>query len=63
MLCFGILAVWGGLLAWDEYEYEIMSSGLGHPQWWYTTALPALSVVVVLRALGRAVRLLRGGGG
>ena len=63
VLCFGILAVWGGMLAWDEYEYEVMSSGLGHPQWWYTAALPALSVAVVLRALGRAVRLLRGGDG
>lgn len=62
-LCFGILAVWGGMLAWDEYEYEVMSSGLGHPQWWYTAFLPVLSVAVVLRALGRAVRLLRGGDG
>jgi TRAP-type C4-dicarboxylate transport system permease small subunit len=63
VLCFGILAVWGGMLARDEYEYEVMSSGLGHPQWWYTAALPALSVAVVLRAVGRIVRLLRGGDG
>ena len=63
VLCFGILAAWGAMLAWDEYEYEVMSSGLGHPQWWYTAALPALSVAVVLRALGRIVRLLRGGDG
>ena len=63
VLCFGILAGWGALLAWDEYEYEVMSSGLGHPQWWYTAALPALSVAVVLRAVGRIVRLLRGGDG
>jgi TRAP-type transport system small permease protein len=63
VLCFGILAVWGGMLAWDEYEYEVMSSGLGHPQWWYTAVLPVLSVAVVLRALGRIVRLMRGGRG
>ena len=63
VLCFGILAAWGGMLARDEYEFEVMSSGLGHPQWWYTAVLPVLSVAVVLRALGRAVRLLRGGDG
>ena len=63
VLCFGILAVWGGLMAWDEYEYEVSSSGLGHPQWLYTAALPVLSVAVVLRALGRAARLLRGADG
>jgi TRAP-type C4-dicarboxylate transport system permease small subunit len=63
VLCFGILAGWGALLAWDEYEYEVLSSGLGNPQWWYTATLPALSVAVVLRALGRAMRLLRGGDG
>jgi TRAP-type transport system small permease protein len=60
MLCFGILVVWGGSLAWDEYRYEIMSSGLGHPQWWYTLWLPLLSLAVLGRAAGRAVRLLRG---
>lgn len=63
VFCFGILAAWGGMLARDEYEFEVMSSGLGHPQWWYTAVLPVLSVAVVLRALGRAVRLLRGGDG
>ncbi len=63
VVCFGILAGWGGLLAWDEYEYEVLSSGLGHPQWWYTAVLPVLSVAVVLRALGRIVRLMRGGRG
>lgn len=62
-LMFGILGWWGASLAWDEVRFEVLSSGLGHPQWWYTAALPALSVAVVLRALGRAVRLLRGGDG
>ena len=63
VVCFGILAGWGGLLAWDEYEYEVLSSGLGHPQWWYTAALPVLSVAVVLRALGGMARLLGGADG
>lgn len=60
MLCFGILVFYGWRLAYDEYRFEVLSSGLGHPNWWYTAWLPALSVFVVLRALGRFIRLARG---
>jgi len=60
VLMFGILAAWGASLTWDEYRFEILSSGLGHPQWWYTGWLPLLSVAVILRALGRMLRLARG---
>jgi TRAP-type C4-dicarboxylate transport system permease small subunit len=58
--CFGILVWYGASLAYDEYRYEVMSSGLGNPNWWYTGWLPVLSAVVVLRALGRLIRLARG---
>jgi TRAP-type C4-dicarboxylate transport system permease small subunit len=60
ILCFGLLTYYGWRLAYDEYRFEVMSSGLGHPNWWYTGWLPVLSVVVVLRALGRFIRLARG---
>lgn len=60
VLMFGIIAWWGGSLVWDEYRFEILSSGLGHPQWWYTIWLPLLSLAVIGRAAGRAVRLFRG---
>lgn len=60
ILCFGLLLWYGGRLAWDEYRFEVLSSGLGNPNWWYTGWLPALSLVVVLRALGRLIRLARG---
>ena len=60
IFCFGILVWYGGSLAYDEYRYEVMSSGLGNPNWWYTGWLPVLSLVVVLRALGRLIRLARG---
>lgn len=63
MLCFGILVWYGYRLAWDEYRFEVMSSGLGNPNWWYTGWLPLLSAVVVLRALGRLIRLARGKNG
>ena len=60
ILCFGILVWYGWRLAYDEYRFEVMSSGLGNPSWWYTGWLPLLSAVVVMRALGRLVRLARG---
>lgn len=60
MLCFGILVWYGYRLAYDEYRFEVLSNGLGNPNWWYTGWLPLLSAVVVLRALGRFIRLARG---
>jgi TRAP-type transport system small permease protein len=63
VLMFGILVVWGASLTWDEYQFEIMSAGLDLPQWWYTGWMPLLSGAVILRALGRMVRLARGGQG
>lgn len=63
IVCFGLLVWHGWRLAYDEYRFEVLSSGLGHPNWWYTGWLPVLSAVVVLRAAGRLVRLARGGEG
>ncbi len=63
IICFGLLVWHGWRLAYDEYRFEVLSSGLGHPNWWYTGWLPVLSAVVVLRALGRFIRLARGGEG
>jgi TRAP-type C4-dicarboxylate transport system permease small subunit len=56
---FALLAVLGTRLAWDEYRYEVTSSGLGNPQWIYTGVLPVLSLVACLRIVGRLVRVLR----
>lgn len=56
IVMFGILAIWGARLAWDEYRFEVLTPGLGHPQWMYTGWLPVLSVAVMLRALGRLLR-------
>ncbi len=60
IFCFGILIWTGWRLAWDEYRFEVLSNGLGNPNWWYTGWLPLLSVLVVLRAIGRTIRLARG---
>lgn len=53
---FGILVWYGARLAWDEYRFEQMTSGLGHPQFLYTMWLPILSLAVIGRAVGRAWR-------
>jgi TRAP-type C4-dicarboxylate transport system permease small subunit len=60
VVCFGILVWYGWRLAYDEYRFEVLSNGLGNPNWWYTGWLPLLSAVVVLRAIGRFIRLSRG---
>ncbi len=53
---FGLLVWYGARLAWDEYRFEQMTSGLGHPQWLYTMWLPLLALAVIGRAIGRAWR-------
>lgn len=63
ILMFGVIGWYGASLTWDEYRFEVLSSGLGHPQWWYTGWMPVLACVVILRAMGRLVRLARGGEG
>lgn len=60
IVCFGLLAVFGAYLAWDEYRFEVLSNGLGNPQWLYTGVLPLLSLLVIARAAGRFMRLARG---
>ena len=60
ILCFGIVLVYGAYLTWDEYRFESLTPGLGQPQWLHTGWLPLLSVFVIARALGRAVRMWRG---
>ena len=59
-LCFGIIMVYGAYLTYDEYRFESLTPGLGQPQWLHTGWLPLLSVFVIARAFGRAVRMWRG---
>jgi TRAP-type transport system small permease protein len=60
ILCFGLLALHGARLAYDEWDFEFVSSGLGHPQYLYTMWLPILALVVIGRAALRMIRCLRG---
>ena len=58
VLAFLMLASLGTRLAWDDYQFEVTSPGIGVPQWWYTIWLPVLSVVVAFRGMQRFVRIL-----
>jgi TRAP-type C4-dicarboxylate transport system permease small subunit len=60
IVCFGIITVYGFSLTWDEYRFESLTPGLGHPQWLHTGWLPLLSLFVIGRAIGRAMRMWRG---
>ncbi|HSQ73609.1 MAG TPA: TRAP transporter small permease [Rubrivivax sp.] len=59
LLAFALLAALGGRLAWDDYQYEVTSPGIGVPQWWYTAGLPVFALAVAARALQLFVRLWR----
>ncbi len=48
---FGLLAVLGTKMAWDDYKFEVTTPSLGVPQWWYTAWLPAIAALIVARLL------------
>jgi TRAP-type C4-dicarboxylate transport system permease small subunit len=60
MIMFLVLLIWGARLTWDEYRFEVTSTGMGYPQWLQTGILPLLSLAVLARCVGRIQRLLRG---
>jgi TRAP-type C4-dicarboxylate transport system permease small subunit len=59
IVMFALLVRLGGRLAWDEYRFEETSPGLGIPSFLYTMWLPILSAAIVLRLVGRAIRIWR----
>ena len=48
-LMMALLAWYGTRMAWDDFEMEVTSPGLGWPQWIYTMWLPVLSLLVLSR--------------
>jgi TRAP-type C4-dicarboxylate transport system permease small subunit len=48
---FAVLVWYGGRMAWDDYQYEVTSPGIGAPQWIYTVWLPILSFAILVRLL------------
>jgi TRAP-type C4-dicarboxylate transport system permease small subunit len=58
VVAFLILTSLGTRLAWDDFQYEVTSPGIGVPQWWYTVWLPLLAALVAFRAMQRFMRIL-----
>ena len=56
---FAVMAWYGSFLFWDDWQYDTTSPGIGIPQWIYTLWLPVLSAVILLRIIGRIIRLAR----
>lgn len=56
---FALMAWYAAFLFWDDWQYDTTSAGIGIPQWLYTIWLPVLSAVIVLRLVGRLIRLIR----
>lgn len=56
LLMFGLLLWFGTWFAFDDFRFEVTSSSLGYPQWWYSIWLPLLSLVILLRLLLVAVK-------
>ena len=48
-LMMGLLVWFGTRMAWDDYDMEVTSPGLGWQQWIYTIWLPLLSLLVFAR--------------
>jgi len=48
-LMIGLLVWFGTRMAWDDYDLEVTSPGLGWPQWIYTVWLPLLALLVLAR--------------
>jgi len=58
-LMLGLLAWFGARMAWDDYELDVTSPGLGWPQWIYTVWLPLLSLLVLARIAQGFLHVLR----
>ncbi|WP_319782610.1 TRAP transporter small permease [Oceanisphaera sp. IT1-181] len=49
VLLLGLVVWYGALLAWEEYNWESLSPGLGYPTWIYLIWLPLLCLAIVWR--------------
>lgn len=58
-LMFAIMAWYGTILFWDDWQFDTTSPGIGIAQWIYTIWLPLLSAVIFLRIVGRLIRFSR----
>ncbi len=60
LIVFAMVLYYGALFAYDQWEFEETSAGLGYPTWIYSIWLPILAAVIMLRVTQRGIRTLRG---
>ncbi|WP_336365911.1 TRAP transporter small permease [Marinobacter sp. C2H3] len=56
----GVMVWYGSTFAWQEYQWESLSPGLGLPNWIYVIWLPVLSLAILIRLTQNLVDRLRG---
>jgi TRAP-type C4-dicarboxylate transport system permease small subunit len=61
-LMVGLLAWFGTRMAWDDFDMEVTSPGLGWPQWIYTVWLPLLALLALGRIIQGVVHVWRRAG-
>lgn len=59
LLMLALLAWFGTRMAWDDYDMDVTSPGLGWPQWIYTVWLPLLALLVIARIVQGFVHVWR----
>lgn len=60
VLVLGLVLWFGGQFAWEEYQWQSESPGLGLPNWWYVVWLPVLSLLMLVRLSQMTLERLRG---
>lgn len=63
VLVLGLILWFGGQFAWEEYQWQSESPGLGLPNWWYVIWLPVLSLCMLVRLSQMTLDRLRGRAG
>ena len=60
VIVFSLVLYYGAGFAYDQWEFEETSAGLGYPSWIYSIWLPILAAVILYRVLQRAWRVWTG---
>ena len=60
MVVLGITVWYGSVFAWEEYQWESLSPGLGLPNWIYVVWLPLMAAAIMIRLTQNLADRLRG---
>lgn len=59
LVVLGLVVWFAGQFAFEEYQWESESPGLGLPNWWYVVWLPLLAVLMIVRLTQMTLDRLR----